>query len=78
MKTPESYKDHLRIISLDRRLNDCKTTLGAVKAQASLDEERLLEHVVALQERLEHVLSMNEYYKDRLRKAGVRHSVVDV
>jgi hypothetical protein len=72
------HKTHIKIISLDRRLNDCKTTLGAVKAQANLDEERLLEHVVELQERLEHVLSMNEYYKDRLRKANVRHRVVDV
>jgi hypothetical protein len=72
------HKTRMKLISLDRRLNDCKTTLGAVKAQASLDEERLLEHVVGLQERLEQALAMNEYYKDRLREAGVRHRVVDV
>ena len=72
------HKTRMKLISLDRRLNDCKTTLSAVKAQASLDEERLLEHVVGLQERLEQALAMNEYYKDRLREAGVRHRVVDV
>jgi len=67
MKTPESYKDHLKLISLERRLNDCKRKMGAVQCRAETDEARLLEQIVDLQERLEQALAMNEYYMQRLR-----------
>ena len=75
MKTTESYKDHLRIISLERRLNDCKRKIGVVQCRAETDEARLLEQIVDLQERLEQALAVNEYYKSRLREEGVKHVV---
>jgi hypothetical protein len=75
MKTPESYKDRLKLISLDHRLNDCKAKLSAVNARYCLDEQKLLEHIVDLQERLEQALAVNEYYKSRLREEGVKHVV---
>jgi hypothetical protein len=64
-------KDYLKILSLERRLHDCRVKLGAVQSQAEIDETRLLEHIIDLQERLEQALAMNEYYMQRLRKEKV-------
>jgi len=65
------HKDYFRILSLERRLNDCHHELGVVRCQAENDEVRLLEHIVDLQERLEQALAMNEYYMQRLRKEKI-------
>jgi hypothetical protein len=71
-------KTQLKMSSLERQRDEWKRKHQTLQAKCSLDEQRLLEQIVNLQERLEDALIMNEYYKDRLREAGVKHRVVSV
>jgi uncharacterized coiled-coil DUF342 family protein len=59
-------KTQLKILSLERQRDEWKKKYQTLQARCSLDEQRLLQQIVNLQERLEDALAMNEYYRKRL------------